>query len=161
MIAAVDAYYGVYEGSPHSEAVRPRVTTPRHSVATLPLWGVNPGQRHAQGPGAHLSSREALHELRSTTAKLRLTGLTVGRMTQPLPLVAIFVRHWSKQPSNTKFLFGPAVWIRGLIRPPSNHGIACIDFAARELAIAAALSGDARMAEDYVSDPCLGFMQKS
>src|SRR5690242_21953999 len=35
LIAAVDAYYGVYEGSPQSEAVRPRVTTPRHSVATL------------------------------------------------------------------------------------------------------------------------------
>jgi DNA polymerase I-like protein with 3'-5' exonuclease and polymerase domains len=50
------------------------------------------------------------------------------------------------------------VWMRGLIRPPPGHGIAYIDFSAQEIAIAAALSGDERMAEGYATgDPYLGF----
>src|SRR5262249_21840255 len=62
------------------------------------------------------------------------------------------------QPSNTKFIFGPARWIRGLIRPPEGHGLAYIDFASQEIGIAAALSGDGRMAEGYATgDPYLAF----
>jgi DNA polymerase I-like protein with 3'-5' exonuclease and polymerase domains len=48
--------------------------------------------------------------------------------------------------------------MRGLIRPPPGYGVAYLDFSAQEIAIAAALSGDARMAEDYATgDPHLGF----
>ena len=32
------------------------------------------------------------------------------------------------QPSNAKFILGPARWMRGLIRPPEGHGIAYVDF---------------------------------
>jgi DNA polymerase I len=62
------------------------------------------------------------------------------------------------QPSNTKFIFGPARWMRSLIRPPEGYGLAYIDFASQEIGIAAALSGDERMAEGYLEgDPYLAF----
>jgi len=62
------------------------------------------------------------------------------------------------QPSTDKFIFGPAKWMRGLIRPPDGWGLAYIDFAAQEIGIAAALSGDERMVDGYVSgDPYLAF----
>jgi DNA polymerase I-like protein with 3'-5' exonuclease and polymerase domains len=44
--------------------------------------------------------------------------------------------------------------MRGLIKPLPGHGVAYLDFAAEEVAIAAALSHDARLAEHYSSgDP--------
>ena len=62
------------------------------------------------------------------------------------------------QPSNTKFIFGPARWMRGLIKPPEGCGLAYIDFASQEIGIAAALSGDERMADVYrEGDPYLAF----
>jgi DNA polymerase-1 len=45
-------------------------------------------------------------------------------------------------PSNTQFIFGPATWFRGLIKPPPGYGIAIIDWEQQEFAIAAVLSGD-------------------
>ena len=48
--------------------------------------------------------------------------------------------------------------MRGLIRPPEGWGLAYIDFASQEIAAAAALSGDERMVEAYVTgDPYLAF----
>jgi DNA polymerase I-like protein with 3'-5' exonuclease and polymerase domains len=52
------------------------------------------------------------------------------------------------------FIFGTAKWMRGLIKPPSGHGVAYLDYGAEEVAIAAALSHDARLADHYSSgDP--------
>jgi DNA polymerase I-like protein with 3'-5' exonuclease and polymerase domains len=42
--------------------------------------------------------------------------------------------------------------MRGLIKPPPGFGLAYLDFGAEEVAIAAALSHDARLAEHYQSD---------
>ena len=62
--------------------------------------------------------------------------------------------HGSQQPSNTRFIFGPSVWLRGLIQPPPGQGIAYIDWAQQEFGIAAALSGDIMMMNAYRSgDP--------
>jgi hypothetical protein len=41
-------------------------------------------------------------------------------------------------------------WLRGLIRPPQAYGLAYVDFCSQEIAIAAALSADERMAEGYL-----------
>ena len=88
----------------------------------------------------------ALHELRSTFGKLRLTGLHVGRDGRNRCMLSPFKSSTGRnQPSNSKFLFGPAVWMRGLMRPPEGYGLAYIDFRAQEIAIGAALSGDERM----------------
>jgi DNA polymerase I-like protein with 3'-5' exonuclease and polymerase domains len=48
--------------------------------------------------------------------------------------------------------------MRGLIRPPEDYGLAYVDFSSQEIGIAAALSGDERMAEGYHSgDPYIAF----
>lgn len=59
---------------------------------------------------------------------------------------------------NSQFAFGPAVWLRSLIRAPRKSGIAYIDWSQQEFGIAAALSGDAAMQRAYASgDPYLAF----
>ena len=100
-----------------------------------------------------------LRELRQTLGKMRLTGLTIGadgrNRCSLRPFMAATGRN---QPSNTEFIFGPAKWMRGLIRPPEGWGVAHVDFTAQEIAVAAALSGDDRMADGYASgDPYLAF----
>jgi DNA polymerase I-like protein with 3'-5' exonuclease and polymerase domains len=77
-------------------------------------------------------------------------------------LSAFRARTGRNQPSNTKFIFGPAVWLRGLIQPPPGYGIAYIDWQQQEFGIAAALSGDPRMMEAYRSgDPYLAFANQA
>lgn len=76
-------------------------------------------------------------------------------------LSASRARTGRNQPSNAKFIFGPSVWLRGLIQPPPGHGIAYIDFKTQEFAIAAALSGDANMQAAYrTGNPYLAFGKK-
>ena len=96
-----------------------------------------------------------LRELRATLSRMRLIGLEIGadgrNRTALMPFQAITGRNL---PSASKFIFGPARWLRGFIKPPEGFGLAYLDFKAEEVAIAAALSGDARLAEHYASgDP--------
>ena len=66
------------------------------------------------------------------------------------------------QPSNTKYIFGPSVWLRGLIQPPEGWGVAYIDWCQQEHGIAAVLSGDAAMQAAYLSgDPYLEFAKQA
>src|SRR5262249_59692926 len=66
------------------------------------------------------------------------------------------------QPSNSKFIFGPSVWIRSLIKPGAGRAVAYIDYGQQEFAIAAKLSGDRSMAEAYASgDPYLTFAKQA
>ena len=82
-----------------------------------------------------------LHELRATLANLRLTGLQVGADGRNRCLLSPFRAVTGRnQPSNAKFIFGPARWMRGLIQPPDGWGLAYVDFASQEIAAAAALS---------------------
>src|SRR4029453_16797136 len=45
-------------------------------------------------------------------------------------------------PSNSKFVFGPAKWIRFLIAPPPGRALIHRDYCQQEVRIAAVLSGD-------------------
>jgi hypothetical protein len=55
-------------------------------------------------------------------------------------------------PSNTKSIFGPAVWLRDfLIQPKSGSAIVYIDWIGQEFGIAAGLSHDPAMMEAYQS----------
>jgi DNA polymerase-1 len=55
-------------------------------------------------------------------------------------------------------IFGPATWLRGLIRPGPGRALAYVDWAQQEFGIAAALSGDPAMLDAYESgDPYLTF----
>jgi DNA polymerase I-like protein with 3'-5' exonuclease and polymerase domains len=66
-------------------------------------------------------------------------------------LSAFGSRTGRNQPSNSKFIFGPSTWLRSLIRPAPGRAVAYVDWSQQELGIAAALSGDRRMQEAYVS----------
>lgn len=100
-----------------------------------------------------------LHELRASLARLRLTGLTVGQDGRGRCLLSPFKTKTGRNaPSNARFIFGPARWMRGLIRPAAGWGIAYVDWSCQEIAIAAGLSGDDRMIDAYRSgDPYLSF----
>jgi DNA polymerase I-like protein with 3'-5' exonuclease and polymerase domains len=90
---------------------------------------------------------------------MRLSDLAVGGDGRNRTLLSPFSAKTSRnQPSNSRFIFGPAVWMRGLIKPPPGHGIAYIDWSKQEFGIAAALSGDELMQAAYRSgDPYMGF----
>jgi DNA polymerase-1 len=62
------------------------------------------------------------------------------------------------QPSNSRFIFGPSTWLRGLIKPEPGRAVAYVDWSQQEFGIAASLSGDAAMMDAYQSgDPYLAF----
>jgi DNA polymerase I len=100
-----------------------------------------------------------LHELRATLGELRLNDLSVGADGRNRCLLSPFrSRTGRNQPSNSKFIFGPATWIRHLIVPPPGRAIIGADYSAQEIAIAAALSRDPALIESYRSgDPYLQF----
>ena len=83
---------------------------------------------------------------------MRLNDLAVGRDGRNRTILSAFrSRTGRNQPSNTKFIFGPSVWLRGLIKPPPGHGVAYVDWSQQEFGIAAALSGDRAMQAAYKS----------
>jgi DNA polymerase I-like protein with 3'-5' exonuclease and polymerase domains len=93
-----------------------------------------------------------MRELRSALSELRLNDLAVGTDGRNRTILSAFrSRTGRNQPSNAKYIFGPSVWLRGLIKPPPGHGVAYIDWASQEFGIQAALSGDPRMIAAYNS----------
>ena len=63
-------------------------------------------------------------------------------------------RSGRNTPSNTKYIFGPSVWLRNLIEPPAGYGLAYIDWVQQEFGIAAALSRDPAMLSAYETGDC-------
>lgn len=106
---------------------------------------------------------EPLRELRVALSEMKLEELAVGGDGRNRCLLSAYrARTGRNQPSNTKFIFGPSVWLRSLIRPRQGFGIAYIDYEQQEFGIAAALSGDAAMIAAYNSgDPYLAFAQQA
>jgi DNA polymerase I len=160
LVADVDAAFGVYDGMSFKRerfrqflAIR-RIPWPSCPSGTLKLDADTFKDKAKRWP-----ELQPLRELRATLDELRLTELEVGtdgrNRCSLWPFSAVTGRN---QPSNTKFIFGPARWMRGLIRPPEGWGIAYIDFCSQEIGIAAGLSGDERMIEGYLGgDPYLAF----
>jgi len=93
----------------------------------------------------------------------RLNELAVGQDGCSRTILSAFrSRTGRNQPSNTRFIFGPSVWLRSLIKPPAGHGVAYIDWSQQEFGIAAALSGDRTMQLAYLSgDPYLAFAKQA
>ncbi len=104
-----------------------------------------------------------LRELRHSLSELRLESLAVGSDGRNRCMLSAFGgRTGRNQPSNAKFIFGPSVWLRGLIQPPPGSALAYIDWAQQEFGIAAALSGDQAMMDAYGSgDPYLTFAKQA
>jgi hypothetical protein len=100
-----------------------------------------------------------IHELRASLSQLRLNELAIGCDNRNRCLLSPFgSRTGRNQPSNSKFIFGPATWLRGLIQPPPGNAVAYVDYEQQEFGIGAALSGDEAMRHAYQSgDPYLAF----
>jgi hypothetical protein len=102
---------------------------------------------------------ELLHSL----SQLRLHEIAVGADARNRCLLSAFrARTGRNQPSNKKFIFGPSVWLRGLIQPGPGQAVAYVDWCQQEFGIAAALSGDRAMMDAYASgDPYLEFARQA
>ena len=104
-----------------------------------------------------------IRELRHTLAELRLNDLAVGQDGRNRTLLSAFrARTGRNQPSNSRFIFGPSCWLRGLIQPEQGRAVAYVDWEQQEFGIAAALSGDTAMRAAYASgDPYLAFAMQA
>lgn len=104
-----------------------------------------------------------IRELRHSLSQLRLNDLAVGSDGRNRCLLSAFrAKTGRNQPSNSRFIFGPSCWLRGLIRPKPGRAVAYVDWEQQEFGIAAALSGDRAMMEVYASgDPYLTFAKQA
>jgi hypothetical protein len=160
LISDIDARFGVFDGSTFKHdrfadfLARFGIPWPQLESGKLDLSDDTFRQQAKAYPKV-----APLRELRSALSELRLNDLAVGRDGRNRTILSAFrSRTGRNQPSNSKFIFGPSVWLRGLIKPPPGHAVAYIDWCQQEFGIAAALSNDAAMQAAYQSgDPYLAF----
>jgi hypothetical protein len=147
LIEAIDRDFGVYDGRTF------RMDRFSRLLAGLNIpWPTLESGQLDLSDGAFRQQAKAypqvspLRELRSSLAELRLNDLAVGADGRNRCLLSPFrARTGRNQPSNSKYVFGPSVWLRGLIRPEPGHAVAYLDWRQQEFGIAAALSGDSSM----------------
>jgi DNA polymerase I len=164
LIAEIDHDYGVYDGRTFKTSlfeqwlIRTGIPWPRLESGRLDLSDDTFRQQARAWPAV-----APLRELRHALAELRLNDLAVGSDGRNRTILSAFRARTSRnQPSNSRFIFGPSTWIRGLIKPPPGHAVAYIDYSQQEFAIAAVLSGDAAMLAAYGSgDPYLAFAKQA
>jgi DNA polymerase-1 len=160
LILAVDRDFGVFEGQSfktdlfEAYLARNGIPWPRLESGKLALND----DVFRQQVKAH-PKLAPLRELRHVLSELRLNSLAVGQDGRNRTLLSPFRSKTGRnQPSNSKFIFGPSVWLRGLIKPVAGRAIAYLDWKSQEIAIAAALSGDDAMWAAYsTGDPYLAF----
>ncbi len=160
LISTVDRDFGVYEDTHFrtdrfvAYLQRQRIAWPCYPDGTPILQG-----RVFRDQALTYPQLAPLHALRQATAQMRLTGLTIGKDGRNRCMLSPFAAASGRNlPSNAKFIFGPATWMRGLIRPALGQAVAYLDWSAQEIAAAAALSGDRAMLEGYRSgDPHIHF----
>ena len=160
LIKKVDTQFGVYVEASFKEALfeaylaREKIPWPRLDSGRLALDRDTFSNMSKRYPAV-----QPLHELRKTLGQLKLNKLAVGRDKRNRTILSPFAAKTGRnQPSTTKFVFGPAKWMRGLIKPEKGMAIAYCDWSSQEIAIAAALSGDQRLWEAYSSgDPYIAF----
>jgi hypothetical protein len=160
LIEEVDSRFHVFDGRSFvSERwagylARHGIPWPRHPSGALMLDDDTFREMARSYPDVSL-----MRELRDSLSKLRLHDLTVGSDGRNRVLLSAFrASSGRNQPSNSKFIFGPSVWQRGLIKPEPGMALAYCDYSQQEFGIAAALSKDMAMQAAYTSgDPYLEF----
>jgi DNA polymerase I len=164
LIAEVDKDYGVYDGTAFRfdwfAALLQRLGIPWPRTKTGRLATDDETFREIAKAHPVISP---LRELRHALGEMRLNDLAVGADGRNRTMLSPFAsRTGRNQPSNTRYIFGPSVWLRGLIKPPPGYGCAYIDWSQQEFGIAAVLSGDRAMQEAYLTgDPYLAFAKQA
>ncbi len=178
LIREIDADYGVYEETKFKLdrfaewLVRQNLPWPRTRTGLL-----STAKSEFRAMAKLYPQVAPLHELRVTLSQLRLEDLAVGRdgrnrcaFSRPTPgqrdrksgLGPFSSKTGRNQPGSTRYIFGPAKWIRGLIRPDPGMALAYIDYEQQEFGIAAALSEDGRMMQAYqTGDPYLALAKQA
>ena len=164
LISHVDANYGVYDQRTFKTdrfaawLAKSKIPWPRLPSGALALDDDTFKQMAVQYPKV-----APIRELRVSLSQMRLSDLAVGGDGRNRCMLSAFqARTGRNQPSTSRFAFGPAVWLRGLIRPDPGFGLAHIDWGQQEFGIAAALSRDTIMLAAYESgDPYLAFAKQA
>ena len=164
LIADVDQDYGVFDGRTFKLErfarwlVEHRIPWPRTPNGRLALDRDTFRQQARKYPQV-----SPLRELRHSLSEMKLEKLSVGSDGRNRCLLSPFSsRTGRNQPSNNRFIFGPSVWLRGLIKPAEDRAVAYVDWSQQEMGIAAALSGDVAMMRAYRSgDPYLSFAKQA
>jgi hypothetical protein len=159
LIAEVDRDYGIYDGTTFKRdrwaayLERRSIPWPRLDSGELCL----DDDTFREMARARPAEVGPIRELRHTLGQLRLNALAVGPDGRNRTLLSAFGSKTGRnQPSNAKSIFGPATWLRFLIRPGPGRAVTYLDWSAQELGIAAYLSGDRLMQDAYRSpDPYL------
>jgi hypothetical protein len=164
IISEIDQDYGVYDGRTFKADRFTAYLTRNH----IPWPLLKSGRLDLSEDTFRQQARAypviaPLRELRSALSELRLNDLQVGHDARNRCLLSAFRARSSRNaPSNSKYIFGPSVWLRSLIKPPVNHAFFYIDWRQQEFGIAAALSGDRLMQAAYRSgDPYLEFAKQA
>jgi hypothetical protein len=165
LIRTIGADYGVYEGT----SFRQKLFVKYLEREGIPFWPRTKENRLIlendtfREQAKLYPQLEPLRELRVTLQDLKLGKLAVGPDGRNRCMLSPFgAQSGRNTPSNQRFIFGPAKWIRHLIRPPEGYGLAYIDWHAQEIAIAAALFGDEMMRQAYLTgDVYLGFAKQA
>jgi DNA polymerase-1 len=164
LIVDIDKDFGVYEGSSFvtkkfaDYIERAGIPWPTHPSGALKLDEDTFRERSKAYP-----ILAPLRELRHNLDGLRLTSFSIGsdgrNRTALMPFASKTGRN---QPSNSRFIFGASRWLRSLIKPAQGRAIAYVDWSSQEVAIAAALSGDEILWQDYIAgDAYLNFAKQA
>jgi len=164
LITEIDSRYGVFEGQTFKRdrfeqyLIKAKIPWPRLESGEISLDDDTFRQMAKSHPEI-----SPLRELRASLSKMRLAEMAVGKDGRNRCLLSPFQsRTGRNQPSNSKFIFGPSVFLRSLIRPKPGYGIGYLDWSQQEFGIAAALSDDPKMIEAYTSgDPYLAFAKQA
>ena len=160
LIAEIDADYGVFEGTSFraglfaSYLVRNRMEWPHTETGKLSLEHDTFKAMIPRYPQV-----QQLMDLRHALGEMRLESLAVGPDGRNRTLLSPFgARTGRNTPSNTEFIFGPAVWLRFLIQPGEGRSLAYIDWSSQEIVIAAVLSNDQALLDALATgDPYMVF----
>lgn len=154
LVAEVDQRYHVFEGTTFKRDRFARYLVERE----IPWPMLESGQLDLSDDTFRSQAKvhpvvAELRELRAALGQMRLfEDLAIGPDGRNRTSIAPFrARTGRNQPSNAKFIFGPSRWLRSLIRPEPGMAVAYLDFISQEIAVGAALSGDAAMLEAYSS----------
>jgi hypothetical protein len=162
LVAEKDAPFGFYEivdGKPHFRTARFDAYLRRRGYAWPRYADDSPDLREQtfREMAARYPELETVREVRYSLSKLRLNQLPVGNDGRARCILGPFGTKTARNaPSNSKYVFGPAKWIRFMIAPPPGRALIHRDYAQQEVRIAAVLSGDEALLEACEGDVYLG-----
>jgi DNA polymerase I len=157
-----DREYGCYEvvnGVPHwrEHLFAAYVKRNRMAWPTRPDGALDRREQTFRDMTGRYPQIETLRELRYSLSKMRLNDLAIGSDGRNRTLLGPYgTKTGRNAPSNSKFIFGPAKWMRFLIGPPPGRVLVHRDYMQQEVRIAAVLSGDSELLAACEGDVYLG-----